>query len=124
MATRRATDEERAEIAQLAARTPRDLVEFREIDRQFHAALARSCGNPALNELHAKALSALFGSGEFASLLYAEVNRAEVSGIIDSSTEAHRAIADALVKGRTRDSVAAIVAHLDDVERRMVERLL
>ena len=44
----------------------------------------RACGNPLLNEVHAKALAALFGSGEFASLLYAEVNRAEVDEIIDS----------------------------------------
>jgi GntR family transcriptional regulator, transcriptional repressor for pyruvate dehydrogenase complex len=124
MATRRATDAERAEIARIAARSTRDLIEFREIDRAFHAALARACGNPLLNEVHAKALSALFGSGEFASLLYAEVNRSEVIQIIDSSTEAHQAIADALVKGHTRKAVAAVVAHLDDVERRMVERLL
>ena len=90
MATRRATDAERAEIARIAGRSTRDLIEFREIDRAFHAALARACGNPLLNEVHAKALAALFGSGEFASLLYAEVNRAEVNEIIDSSTEAHR----------------------------------
>ena len=124
MATRRATDEQRAEIAEIAARSPRELEEFREIDRQFHTALARACGNPLLNEVHAKALSALFGSGEFASLLYAEVNRTEVLDIINTSTEAHKAIADALVKGHTRKAVAAVVAHLDDVERRMVEQLL
>jgi GntR family transcriptional regulator, transcriptional repressor for pyruvate dehydrogenase complex len=124
LATTRATDDERAQIAALAARTTRDLEEFREIDRQFHATLARACGNPLLNEVHAKALAALFGSGEFASLLYAEVNRAEVTEIIDTSTVAHRAIADAVVRGHTRKAVAAVVAHLDDVERRMVERLL
>jgi GntR family transcriptional repressor for pyruvate dehydrogenase complex len=124
MATRRATEPERAEIAEIASRTPRDLAEFREIDRAFHAALARSCGNPMLNEVHSKALAALFGSGEFASLLYAEVNRAEVIDIISSASDAHQTIADALVKGHTRKAVAAVVAHLDDVERRMVERLL
>jgi DNA-binding GntR family transcriptional regulator len=57
-------------------------------------------------------------------LLYAEVNRSEVALIIASSTESHQAIADALVKGYTRKAVAAVVAHLDDVERRMVEQLL
>ncbi|MEQ1699034.1 MAG: FCD domain-containing protein [Ilumatobacteraceae bacterium] len=124
MAARRATDAQREEIARFAARTPGNLEEFREIDRSFHAALARACGNPLLNEVHAKALAALFGSGEFASLLYAEVNRAEVVELIDSSTEAHRAIAEAVVKGYTRKAAAAVVAHLDDVERRMVERLL
>ncbi|HWM22427.1 MAG TPA: FCD domain-containing protein [Ilumatobacteraceae bacterium] len=124
MATRRATDAERDEIARIAARRTHNLAEFRDIDRRFHSALARACGNPLLNEVHAKALAALFGSGEFASLLYAEVNRAEVNEIIDSATEAHRAIADAVVKGHSRKAVAAVVAHLDDVERRMVERLL
>lgn len=124
MAARRATDAQREEIARFAALTPGNLEEFREIDRSFHAALARACGNPLLNEVHAKALAALFGSGEFASLLYAEVNRAEVVELIDSSTEAHRAIAEAVVKGYTRKAAAAVVAHLDDVERRMVERLL
>src|SRR5215207_5279624 len=38
MATRRATDGERAEIARIAGRSTHDLVEFREIDRAFHAA--------------------------------------------------------------------------------------
>ena len=101
MATRRATDAERAEIARLAGARP---ARPRRVPRdrpRFHSALARACGNPLLNEVHAKALAALFGSGEFASLLYAEVNRAEVNEIIDSSTEAHQAIADAVVKGHT-----------------------
>jgi GntR family transcriptional repressor for pyruvate dehydrogenase complex len=124
LATKRATENDRAEIAALAARITTDLEEFREIDHKFHGALARACGNPLLNEVHAKALASLFGSGEFASLLYAEVNRAEVLEIIESSAQAHQAIADAVVKGHTRKAVAAVVAHLDDVERRMVERLL
>jgi GntR family transcriptional repressor for pyruvate dehydrogenase complex len=123
-AAKRATEAEREEIAALAAIVTGDLEEFREIDRKFHAALARACGNPLLNEVHAKALARLFGSGEFSSLLYAEVNRAEVRDIIESSMAAHRSIAEAVVKGHARKAVAAVVAHLDDVERRMVERLL
>jgi DNA-binding FadR family transcriptional regulator len=66
----------------------------------------------------------LFGSGDLSDLLYAEVNRSEVSEIITSSLAAHQAIADAVVKGHSRKALAAVVAHLDDVERRMVERLL
>jgi len=124
MATRRATEAERDEIARLAARRTRNLAEFRDIDRRFHSAIARACGNPLLNEVHAKALAALFGSGDLAALLYAEVNRAEVDDIIRSSLAAHSAIADAVVKGHSRKAAAAVVAHLDDVERRMVERLL
>jgi len=123
-ATKRATDTEREEIVALAATVTSDLEEFRVIDRKFHAALARACGNPLLHEVHAKALAKLFGSGEFSSLLYAELNLAEVLDIIESSMAAHQSIADALVKGHTRKAVAAVVAHLDDVERRMVERLL
>jgi GntR family transcriptional repressor for pyruvate dehydrogenase complex len=120
----RATDDQRAALAALAARTPRQLEEFREIDRAFHSLIATSCGNPMLHEVHAKALVALFGSGEFASLLYAEINRREVNEIIVSSTEAHRAIADAIVRGNVRTTVAAVQRHLNDVELRMVERLL
>lgn len=123
-ASRRATDADRSSLVSIASQLTTDLEEFREIDRNFHATLARACGNPLLNEIHAKALASLFGSGEFASLLYAEVNRSEVQDIISSSTEAHQAIADAVFRGHTRKAVAAVVAHLDDVERRMVERLL
>ncbi|HET9601049.1 MAG TPA: FCD domain-containing protein [Acidimicrobiales bacterium] len=123
LATSRASDAERAEIAEIAAREPHGLDEFRATDRLFHAAVARACGNPLLNEVHAKALASLFGSGEFASLLYAEVNRAEVRELIESSVAAHRAIAAAVVKGDSDRAGAAVVAHLEDVERRMVERL-
>jgi GntR family transcriptional regulator, transcriptional repressor for pyruvate dehydrogenase complex len=124
LAAKRATEEERAEIAALAAERTKDLERFREIDRAFHSALARACGNPLLHEVHAKALTKLFGSGEFASLLYAEVNRGEVRELIDTSMAAHQSIADAVVRGHARKAAAAVVSHLDDVERRMIERLL
>jgi len=123
-AAMRASEAERREISELANRTTRQLEEFRQIDRAFHSAIARACGNPMLHEVHAKALVALFGSGEFASLLYAEINRREVNEIIVSSSESHRAIADAIVRGHTNKTVAAVERHLNDVERRMVERLL
>lgn len=124
LAARRATDEEREQLAALSERTTIELAVFREIDRNFHALVARSCGNPLLNEVHTKVLSALFGSADLESLLYADVNRDEVKEIITSSLEAHRAISEAIVNGHARKAVAAVVAHLDDVERRMVERLL
>ena len=66
----------------------------------------------------------MFGSGELASLLYAEINRPEVGDIIASSTAAHRAIAEALVAGRRKATIDAVQAHLDDVERRMIDQLL
>jgi GntR family transcriptional regulator, transcriptional repressor for pyruvate dehydrogenase complex len=123
-AARRATAAERADIAELAARSTDNVDEFRATDRAFHTAIARACGNPLLQEVYGKTLGALFDSGELASLLYAEINRTEVSDIIASSTAAHRAIAEAIVAGRRKPTVAAVQAHLDDVERRMVERLL
>ena len=124
LAARRATAAERDDIAELAGRSPNQLDEFRTVDRGFHTAISRACGNPLLQEVYGKTLGALFDSGELASLLYAEINRHEVSGIIASSTAAHRAIADALVAGRRKATIAAVQAHLDDVERRMIDRLL
>ena len=124
LAARRATESERADIAELAGRTADQLDVFRATDRAFHTAIARACGNPLLQEVYGKTLAALFDSGELASLLYAEINRREVGEIIASSTAAHQAIADALVGGRRKPTVAAVQAHLDDVERRMIERLL
>ncbi len=124
LAARRATTADRADIAELAARTTDQLDAFRGTDRAFHTAIARACGNPLLQEVYGKTLAALFDSGELASLLYAEINRPEVDDIIASSTAAHLAIADALVAGRRKPTVAAVQAHLDDVERRMIERLL
>ncbi len=124
LAARRATDIERADIAELAARTTDQLDEFRAIDRAYHTAIARACGNPLLQEVYGKTLGALFDSAELASLLYAEINRREVGEIIASSTAAHRAISDALVAGRRKPTIAAVQAHLDDVERRMIDRLL
>lgn len=124
LASKRASEEDCVALVELAAREPQGLEDFRAIDRMFHSTLARACGNPMLTEVHAKALASLFGSGEFASLLYAEVNRTEVDQIIAEATEAHRNIADAVSKGHARKAEAAVIAHLDDVERRMVERLL
>ena len=119
----RATDEQRAEIAALAARNARKLDEFRAIDREFHSLMARSCGNPILHEVHAKAMAALFASGEFTSLLYAEINRSEVDEIIRSATLSHRQIADAMGRGDVPGTVDGTVQHLNDIERRMLERL-
>ena len=124
LAARRATSEERSDIAELAARSTNQLDDFRTIDRAFHTAISRACGNPLLQEVYGKTLAALFDSNELASLLYAEINRHEVSGIIASATTAHGAIAEALVAGRRKGTIAAVQAHLDDVERRMIDRLL
>jgi len=119
----RATGEQREAIVELASRNARELDEFRAIDREFHTAMARACGNPVLHEVHAKAMAALFASGEFTSLLYAEVNRSEVNAIIRSATSSHRCIADALSRGDVRATVEGVEQHLNDIERRMLDRL-
>jgi GntR family transcriptional repressor for pyruvate dehydrogenase complex len=124
LAARRATPAERADIAAVAERQSATLDEFRTLDRAFHTAISRACGNPLLQEVYCKTLGALFDSDELASLLYAENNRREVGEIIASATAAHRAISEALVAGRRRPTIAAVQAHLDDVERRMIDRLL
>jgi len=124
LTAQRATDDERARIHDLAARPVRQLDEFRAVDREFHSAIAHGCANPVLTELHAKALAALFGSGEFASLLYAEANRAEVAAIIRSATEAHQAIAAGIASGDVSTTVGAVEAHLSDIERRMIDHLV
>ena len=56
-------------------------------------------------------------------MLYAEFNRAEVRRLIESAVGAHRAIAAAVAKGDRKRAGAASVSHLEDVERRMLERL-
>ena len=100
LAARRATDAERADIAELAARSTNQLDEFRD-----HRPRVPHRDRPGVREPAAATRStarrsaALFGSGELASLLYAEINRTRSASIIASSTAAHRAIADALVAG-------------------------
>lgn len=123
LAATRASDDDRHELDGLAARDPSSLEDFRSIDRSFHAVIARACGNPMLADMYARTLSALFASGEFASLLYAEENRDEVSAIIESATAGHRAIAHAIVTADGPATVIAVSSHLADVERRMLERL-
>jgi GntR family transcriptional repressor for pyruvate dehydrogenase complex len=125
LATRRASDADRSEIAALAKgfRPGMPLAEFRAADRTFHAAIARACGNPLLVELYGKVLGSLFRSDDFESLLSADENRAEVERIVNRSARHHAQIARAVADG---DAVAAVEAgtrHLDAVERGMIDRL-
>jgi len=124
LAAQRAGEKERAEIDNLSKLDPSTLDEFREIDRRFHSLIASACGNKLLDEIYAKALASLFGSNDFHSLLYSESNRDEVREIIETSTAAHRLIADAIVSGDIRKTSIAVESHLADVERRIIERLV
>lgn len=122
----RASDEEIHEIVQLVCRfrPGMDVEEFRVLDRAFHWALARACGNELLTELYGKVLDRLFHSEDFAEPLTARVNSRAVRLIVRDSCAAHRAIADALQR-RDVDAVAAAVErHLDQVENQLIDRLI
>jgi GntR family transcriptional regulator, transcriptional repressor for pyruvate dehydrogenase complex len=125
MATRRASDADRAEIEALAKgfRAGMPLAEFRAADRAFHATIARACGNPLLVELYGKVLASLFRSDDFDSLLFAEENRAEVERIISRSARHHALIARAVARRDPQGAVEAGTRHLDAVERGMIDRL-
>jgi GntR family transcriptional regulator, transcriptional repressor for pyruvate dehydrogenase complex len=121
-----ATDEQRSEIAELAGSFSTDmkLAEFRRLDREFHSAVARACGNQTLAELYEKVLESLFASREFDELLSARSNRRAVREIIRSATVAHQAIGHAIA---FRDSIVAVDAaerHLEQVEGQMISRMV
>jgi GntR family transcriptional repressor for pyruvate dehydrogenase complex len=122
----RASADDRAEIAAIAAqfRPGIGLAEFRRLDRRFHATIARACGNPLLVEVYAKVLARLFESDEFDRLLTSTRNRPEVRRIVDASARHHAAIADAIAAADTEAAVRDGAAHLDAVERGIVDRLV
>lgn len=124
LAAERATDEDRQAIITSASLRPSTLDEFRSIDRKFHSLISHASGNKLLDEINAKTLGVLFGSEDFQSLLYAEANREEVDDIICSASAAHRLIANGIASKKKKETIEAVVAHLDDVERRMIERLI
>jgi GntR family transcriptional repressor for pyruvate dehydrogenase complex len=122
----RADDDDRTEIAAIAERfTPGlTLAEFRRLDRRFHATIASACGNPLLVEVYAKVLARLFESDEFDRLLTSSRNRAEVRRIVGASARHHAAIAAAIADGDAEAAVCEGAAHLDAVERGIVDRLV
>jgi len=126
LATLRATDAEREEIAELAGgfSTGMPLPDFRALDHAFHAAIARACGNPLLVELYGKVLAQLFRSDDFATLLSADANQVEVERIVNRAVRHHRMIARAVCGGDPAAAVDAGTRHLDAVERSMIDKLV
>ncbi len=126
LATQRASVEDRVEIRTIADRflPGMPLIEFRRLDREFHSAIARACGNPLLVELYGKVLAQLFRSEDFDELLSADANRDEVIRIVDQSVEHHEAIARAMANGDVVAAVTQGTRHLDAVEQSMVDRLV
>jgi len=105
-------------------RTTMGLSDFRKLDREFHTAITSMCGNAMLVELHGKVLDALFRSEAFDSLLYASANRAEVAAIVEHASADHIAIAEAFVARDIERVSSTLGAHLDEVERRMLDKLV
>lgn len=126
LAAARATPAQREEIVELAGRfhVGMPLEEFRQLDRAFHSAIARACGNPLLVELYGKVMARLFRSEAVASLLSDQVNRDEVDRIVAQSSEHHAAIAAALGCGDGVEVVGAGTRHLAAVEEGMIDRLV
>ena len=126
LAAARASDEQRAEIGDIADRFDgsMSLADFRELDRAFHAAIARACSNPLLVEVYGKVLGRLFQSGDLASMLTDDVNRTEVDKIVGESTQQHAALARAIADGDVARAAQEGAAHLAAVERGLVDRLV
>jgi GntR family transcriptional repressor for pyruvate dehydrogenase complex len=126
LAATRASDESRDEINDLANRfsARMSLREFRDLDKRFHATIARSCGNPLLVELYSKVLARLFQSEGVESMLADDANRAEVDRIVEQSIRQHAALARAVAAGDADGAVTEGRAHLEAVERGLIDRLV
>jgi GntR family transcriptional repressor for pyruvate dehydrogenase complex len=100
------------------------LADFRQLDRNFHWAIASACGNATLAEVYGKVLESLFNSEEFEQLLSARSNRKVVRQVIKTSSEAHQAIAAAISRSDWRLAMEAAECHLQDVESQMISRMV
>ncbi|MYY07863.1 FCD domain-containing protein [Streptomyces sp. SID4919] len=125
LAATRADPAERARITALAAEfgPGMRLEDFRDLDRRFHLALARACGNPTLHELYRKALDAVFASADFSSLLDAEDNAGAVREVIAEACLAHVRIAAGVAGGDPHTAALAAADHLGEVEKHMIARM-
>jgi GntR family transcriptional repressor for pyruvate dehydrogenase complex len=126
LVAQRAADDEIHEIVQMVCRfkSSMDVEEFRSLDRAFHWALARACGNELLTELYGKVLDRLFQSQDFAEPLTARINSRAVRLIVRDSCAAHRAIADALQRRDVEAVTEAVERHLDQVQNQLIDRLI
>ncbi len=126
LAAIRASDAERREISELAEGFSADMTlgAFRELDRQFHTALSSACGNPLLVEVYGKVMARLFRSEGLESLLSDEANRDEVDKIVGDAADQHGRLAAAVASGNVEQAAAEGVAHLQAVERSLIDRLV
>jgi len=126
LAAERAGDDERVSIRSLAQgfSGEMDLAEFRRLDHEFHALIARACGNPLLVEVYSKVLARLFRSEGIESMLSDDANRDEVRRIVGQAAEQHAALAIAVASGDVAAASCEGNKHLEAVERGMIDRLI
>jgi DNA-binding FadR family transcriptional regulator len=125
LAASRATQEQRDELLRMASAflPSMPLDEFRRLDRAFHSAVARACGNATLAELYGKVMESLFASADFDELLEARTNRRAVRDVIRSSITAHRRIAAAIAAGEWAEVMVVAEGHLEQVEDQMISTM-
>ena len=99
------------------------LDEFRRLDRAFHSAVARACGNATLAELYGKVMESLFASADFDELLSARTNRRAVRDTIRTAMAAHQRIAAAIAAGEWAEVMVAAEGHLEQVQHQMISRM-
>ena len=120
--TPRRADGPGAEIATLAAALRPDLSidEFRQLDRRFHGAIARACGNPLLVEVYSKVRArspSRQGSTRCCGTIACRRHH-----LIAEAIDAHTAISAAIAGGDVA-AAGARAAHLDRIERRILARV-
>jgi DNA-binding FadR family transcriptional regulator len=125
LAASRATPEQRDEIMRMADafQPTMTLEDFRRLDRAFHSAVARACGNATLAELYGKVIESLFASADFDELLSARTNRKVVRDVIRTSITAHRHIAAAIASGEWAEAMVVAEGHLEQVEDQMISKM-
>jgi GntR family transcriptional repressor for pyruvate dehydrogenase complex len=126
LATCRASEAQRAEVAAIALRFSDDMPfdEFQRLDREFHWTIAQTCGNETLADFYRTVLDSIFASREVADLLHAIENEAVVREVVRKSTVAHREIAQAIVGGDWAAGIDAAERHLDAVEEDIIARMV
>lgn len=125
LAARRADDEQRTEILALAEQfDPAMSVErFRELDRAFHAAIAGACRNPLLVEVYGKVMARLFRHEGVRQLLDERSSPDGGNPMVGQAAAEHARLARAVAAGDVETARREGIAHLESVERGLIDRL-
>lgn len=119
LAAARATARERNEVMAMARiPAPAALDEFVRADREFHAAIAGACGNPALVEVYGRVLDTLADTEAPAALLLGFGPGDDAADGIARAAAEHRRIAEAFVAGEASTMLDEVERHLGTVAGR------